>query len=46
MAPSAYAGESPFEFIAESFADYIHNGVAAKESSQRIGAILEKEFGR
>lgn len=45
-APSAYASESPYEFIAESFNDYIHNGAGAKPASQRIGKLIEDNLGR
>jgi hypothetical protein len=46
LAPSPYANESQFEFIAESFTEYMDKGTGARESSRKIGEILEREFGR
>ena len=44
-APSAYASESPYEFVAEALTDVAFNGDQAKPVSKEIEAIFAEVFG-
>jgi hypothetical protein len=43
--PSAYASESPYEFVAEALTDVEFNGDQAAPVSQEIAAIFAEVFG-
>jgi hypothetical protein len=42
--PSAYASESPYEFVAEALTDVEFNGDQAAPVSQEIAAIFQGVF--
>ena len=41
-APSVYANESQFEYVAEAFTDWFLQGEGAKESSRTVGTIIDR----
>jgi hypothetical protein len=44
-APSAYASENRYEYVAEALTDVAFNGDQAKPISQEIAAIFDAAFG-
>jgi ppGpp synthetase/RelA/SpoT-type nucleotidyltranferase len=45
-APSPYAQESPFEYVAEAFDDWFTNGEQAAATSQHIGKIIDQALAK
>lgn len=43
--PSAYAGESPYEFVAEALTDWLYNGQNAHPNSITVAEFFDKVYG-